>query len=412
MPPYKSIPNDKGSSKSLDKLRALRIPPLAGLSFLDASCNEGFFCGFAQHQGAGRILGLDNNRHSIEHAKATFPGIEFKCQSWDEPIKEKFDVILLASALHYAKNQQVLIHKLLSSLTPSGTLILEVGMVNEPGDKWVTVKRCVDERQFPTRSKIASMLKAHAWKIIGPSVNQANDPLSWVVVHVQNRRPYAFLLMSRSGYGKTSISRALSTARDLVHVSGDTLMQQISEGKVTCQVDLQTLIIRSFATDYIAAVVREILTNDLLDHWVDAWLDKARKRNVIIDSYVPKRYWPHVIKRIEERGFVPIQLTWDLMGPKLHDACTYDKITKDYVRELSGRPISKQWLFSKYQLLADLLNIKTKHTSPSISDAALPADFDPQEYLRLHPDVARAGMDPAKHYLIHGILEGRRYKDQ
>lgn len=40
----------------------------------------------------------------------------------------------------------------------------------------------------------------------------------------------------------------------------------------------------------------------------------------------------------------------------------------------------------------------------------LPHDFEPQEYLALHPDVKAAGMDPAKHYLKHGIREGRRYK--
>jgi hypothetical protein len=42
--------------------------------------------------------------------------------------------------------------------------------------------------------------------------------------------------------------------------------------------------------------------------------------------------------------------------------------------------------------------------------ASLPADFDPDQYLSLHPDVAKAGMDPAYHYARHGMKEGRRYK--
>ena len=40
----------------------------------------------------------------------------------------------------------------------------------------------------------------------------------------------------------------------------------------------------------------------------------------------------------------------------------------------------------------------------------LPADFVGSEYLELHPDVKSAGVDPAQHYLTHGIQEGRRYK--
>lgn len=39
----------------------------------------------------------------------------------------------------------------------------------------------------------------------------------------------------------------------------------------------------------------------------------------------------------------------------------------------------------------------------------LPEDFDGNVYLKLHPDVKRAGLDPAEHYLNHGRAEGRRY---
>jgi hypothetical protein len=40
---------------------------------------------------------------------------------------------------------------------------------------------------------------------------------------------------------------------------------------------------------------------------------------------------------------------------------------------------------------------------------ALPGGFSPARYLKLNPDVAAAGIDPAKHYLEHGFQEGRRY---
>lgn len=41
---------------------------------------------------------------------------------------------------------------------------------------------------------------------------------------------------------------------------------------------------------------------------------------------------------------------------------------------------------------------------------SLPADFDPAQYLALNADVARTGVDAARHYLQFGSAEGRRYR--
>jgi hypothetical protein len=40
----------------------------------------------------------------------------------------------------------------------------------------------------------------------------------------------------------------------------------------------------------------------------------------------------------------------------------------------------------------------------------LPRDFDDTLYLRFHPDVAQAGLNPRLHYLRYGMREGRPYK--
>jgi hypothetical protein len=40
----------------------------------------------------------------------------------------------------------------------------------------------------------------------------------------------------------------------------------------------------------------------------------------------------------------------------------------------------------------------------------IPVDFDPIAYLLLNPDVIYAFVDPIKHYIAHGKLEGRAYK--
>jgi hypothetical protein len=47
---------------------------------------------------------------------------------------------------------------------------------------------------------------------------------------------------------------------------------------------------------------------------------------------------------------------------------------------------------------------------PKSRPGALPADFDAAGYLRLNPDVARAGVDAAVHYLEFGCNENRRWR--
>jgi GT2 family glycosyltransferase len=53
-----------------------------------------------------------------------------------------------------------------------------------------------------------------------------------------------------------------------------------------------------------------------------------------------------------------------------------------------------------------------KESKPSGRPAVdgLPRDFNATDYLSLHADVARTGIDPALHYLRYGRTEGRRYR--
>ena len=43
-------------------------------------------------------------------------------------------------------------------------------------------------------------------------------------------------------------------------------------------------------------------------------------------------------------------------------------------------------------------------------EAVLPADFNPEQYVSLHPDIAAAGVDPIWHWLNYGYFAGRSYK--
>jgi hypothetical protein len=40
----------------------------------------------------------------------------------------------------------------------------------------------------------------------------------------------------------------------------------------------------------------------------------------------------------------------------------------------------------------------------------VPADFDPERYRALHPDIRATGEDPAAHYATHGRRERRPYR--
>jgi SAM-dependent methyltransferase len=92
-----------------------------GQRFLDIGCNEGFFCGYAQFAGATRVVGLDQSETFITRARQRFAGVEFLHQSWDTLPPGPFDVVLLASSLHYAQDQADLIHRAVQLLSPTGT---------------------------------------------------------------------------------------------------------------------------------------------------------------------------------------------------------------------------------------------------------------------------------------------------
>lgn len=57
-----------------------------------------------------------------------------------------------------------------------------------------------------------------------------------------------------------------------------------------------------------------------------------------------------------------------------------------------------------------LERLGTLFRRPEPAGEELPGDFDAEVYYRLHPDVARSGVDARRHYLMHGRHEQRRYK--
>jgi SAM-dependent methyltransferase len=207
-----------GSSKSHEKLEALRLydlprsdrdaPPLRGKSVLDLGCNEGFFCAEAVCQGAARVIGIDFKQSFIESARRRCPEATFIHGSWWDVPDEKFDCILLLSAIHYEPEQKKLLRKLRDHLAPGGVLVLECGVFVESGVRaWRSVKRWDGVRRYPTVELLKrDLLEGYAVRPAGRSVDQKGDPVERYVFHCTRRESIALIIAAPSLSGKTVFS--------------------------------------------------------------------------------------------------------------------------------------------------------------------------------------------------------------
>jgi len=315
MAQYQTFPDAEGASRTLDKLKALKLPVLEGRSFLDIGCNEGFFCGFAAFLGAARVVGVDRSPLFVGRAKARFPDCEFLQQDWDHLPQGQFDVILLASALHYADDQPALIRRLVERLSPDGVLVLELGIVSGPASDWVAVDRGIDTRLFPTMPKLRELLADYAWKWMGPSVDQAGDPVARHVVHISRRRPLAYLLMQPPGYGKSSIASRLFDAAGVRVVSGDQSIAAIAKGQLEVSTALRDTIADDYSPFRLDQVIARVFERGHGGDLVDAWVRMAGPCDFALDMFVPAEHQPLVAERLSQCGYLPVVLGWERVGP-------------------------------------------------------------------------------------------------
>lgn len=342
---YQTFPDVKGGSRSLEKLAALRLPDCQGKRFLDVGCNEGFFCGYALFNGASQVVGIDRSADVIARAQQRFPEAEFRQQSWATLPEGPFDVITLLSALHYAEDQESLIHRLMEQLADDGLLVLEISLAQETGDQWVKVQRSIDERYFPTRQKLGKVLESYAWKIIGHSVRQAGDPLLRYVVHVRKMKPYVYLLMGRPGSGKSTISRRLFKQAKVPVVTGDRLYLQLSQGKYQVSQALRQCVQKSFSTTNIDKVTQRLCEQGLMAEVVALWVSLGGERDFAVDSFVPEAFQSEVRDAFLSQGYFPVDMQWTQgVDPKASfnaqvNAKAYERYLGEQVGKLRGTRI-------------------------------------------------------------------------
>lgn len=340
MAQYQSFPDAAGDSRTSEKLKALRLPSLMEKSFLDVGCNEGYFCGFAKFTGAARAVGIDHSPEFIYRAKARFPDCEFHVCTWDFLPEGEFDVILLASALHYADDQPALIRRLVDKLTPSGVLILEMGIVSSPKTEWVKVKRGIDERYFPTMAQLKRTLVDYAWKWMGASVNQDGDPVARQVIHVSHRRPVAYLLMQPPAYGKSSVASRLFPPANVPIVSGDALIQRIARKELETSRLLQELVDKDYSPFTIDETVQRIFGKKAGADFVRACIADAGHGDFALDGFVPVKYHAEVERQLTDAGYMPVTLRWERIAPALTSEDSLNEQAAAYNRSLSDRGVA------------------------------------------------------------------------
>lgn len=339
MAQYQSFPDAPGDSRTLEKLKALKLPDLAGRRFLDVGCNEGFFCGFAGSQGAGRVVGIDQSRPFLDRARRRFPGCEFYLQGWDRLPEGRFDVILLASALHYAQDQAALLRQLVGKLSTDGVLVVELGIVSNPKSEWVKVERGIDQRYFPTMAKLREILSEYAWKWMGPSVSQSGDPVARHVIHISRRRPVAYLLMQPPGYGKSSICARLFAPVGVPVVSGDQLINLVAQGKQDAPEALRRLIAQDYSPFHIDQTIQRVFEQGGGRELIGLWMSQAgNKRDFALDVYVPDQHHPVVEEAFSRMGYLPVLMRWQKAGPSLPSAETQAERVESFYESLSGDP--------------------------------------------------------------------------
>lgn len=337
VPQYQSFPDAPGDSQSLQKLQALRLPRLLGKRFLDIACNEGFFCGYARFAGAAQVVGLDISELFINRARHRFPDLHFLQQSWDHLPGGPFDVILLASSLHYADDPVALLQRAMQALDSDGTLVVELGIAPGDANTWVDVQRGADTRRFPTEAKLREILQPYGWKLVSNSPAQSGDPVPRYALHINHRKPVAFLLMQGSGYGKTMLCRDLFTPAGIHVVSGDQCLYELSQGQLQTNSALQQWVAAHWSgPQAVDQTTRALLQAQRLPELVNAWLEKAQRRSFVLDAWMPTEVHDQIERTIRDQGYLVVRLNWERPVEELHNLAAANDLANDYFSALTA----------------------------------------------------------------------------
>lgn len=103
------------------------LPEIQGKSLIDLGCGYGWFCRWAQEQGAANILGLDVSEKMLERAREMTSGSQITYQREDLEALQlpaaSLDLAYSSLALHYLENIDGLFATLFQALKPGGKIV-------------------------------------------------------------------------------------------------------------------------------------------------------------------------------------------------------------------------------------------------------------------------------------------------
>lgn len=206
------------------KFRSLGLPSLHGKRYLDLGCNAGTFCALALEEGAASVAGLDIDERMVQHAKQEIPEAEFfqsRFEDMDLGTRE-FDVITIASAIHYSREFLVVAKNIFDCLSPQGLLVIEGGLfdplgsttLNAPVPNWRQIgDHC---RHLSSRFVSDVMFPDSNVTLVGPSLQQGGDNLSRYVLHVKRNGATASLERRPACIELEAFIRALAMSYDTI----------------------------------------------------------------------------------------------------------------------------------------------------------------------------------------------------
>lgn len=311
---YQDFPWQPGGSQSFNKLLALSLPALQGKSVLDVGCNAGFFCGWAAFQKASRVKGIDKSPSFIDQARTWFPECSFSCMDWNNLGRERFDVILCLSAIHYAEDQKQMIDLLMSRCNPEGLLVLELGVAEGDAEEFIPVERRItatttDTRLFPTEPMLRRLLADYSFKYMGRSVSQAGDPTPRHVYHIHHKKPLAVLLLDEHYAGKSSFVEAVIKP-GLTRIFGERVYHQIADGELPASPALQNLMVYEPGTRHMIPprITRAVCKAGLLPELMAVFASLTGKNDAVIEHYIPEEYRLEACELLEQAGFYVVDI--------------------------------------------------------------------------------------------------------
>lgn len=129
---YGRLPRSIAGLDGAPEWPALRVllPGLRGLRVVDLGCGYGWFCRWAQEQGAARILGIDVSMKMLARARAagTNAAIDYVTADLEalELPEDSFDLAYSSLALHYVADLGRLLAVVQRALVAGGRLVFSV----------------------------------------------------------------------------------------------------------------------------------------------------------------------------------------------------------------------------------------------------------------------------------------------